>query len=570
MGARAVPLPTSHPVTPTRPSHRLALAGVIVVAAAIAATLAHRAVTLAPLNVDEEMTRFVAGHSFASIFDIVSNKRGGGPFHFWLVHVTLQHVHGLLGLRGLSIFFFLAALPATALIARELAGPWAAFGAVLLLATSPLGMSYASFGRPHTMLLAWLLWSTVLALRATRLGGRLRFAIAGAALGSAIFVHPTAPLYALSAGLAAVIASRLPWRQLIRDGWIGAVTCGLAFVPYEIKTAHVLGDRYGIGPGGQQGRTFSRLPVWHDALTTIAPGRHAFLNVFTIGAAIGFAALLARRPRPALALGVVIAAPVAFFTWVPADGLAAIFFDRYMLPALPAFLTLVAAGIAALTANHGRLRPITFAVLLAGVAYIGLHIVTTRQGQLRDLQLSRVAAALAEDPAHSVVFTPAGSTQIGAYPGQFSYGRPADLVGRYAELAHPELTLVDDESCEPVVAWLTQQPSATHGVWLFYAVRDDEVKRADKLLRSFPEVTVSTPAHRYFLLRSNETLPPRSLLALGVSLRTAWLKAVPMNPRAQLQIDADLTSLSDPNACVATGPLGDPGISPNYPLTNDS
>jgi hypothetical protein len=107
-------------------------------------------------------------------------------------------------------------------------------------------------------------------------------------------------------------------------------------------------------------------------------------------------------------------------------------------------------------------------------------------------------------------------------------------------------------------------------VWLFYAVRDDELARAQTALAAFPEVTMTFPAHRYFLLRSKATLDPRSLLSLGVALRKAWLGAVPMNPRAQLLIDADTTALHDPNACVETGPLGDPGISPNYPLTNDS
>ncbi len=548
----------------------LVLPAAVALATAAAAILSHRAITWAPLNVDEEMTRFVAGHSFSSILDIVSNKRGGGPLHFWLVHVTLSTFHGLIGLRGPSLAFFVLALPAAALVARELADEWAAVGAVILLATSPLGMSYASFGRPHTMLLAWLLWSTVLALRAVRLGGRVRFGIAGAALGTSIFVHPTAPLYALSAGLAAVIVSPLPWRTLLRDGWVGVVTCFVGFVPYEIKTAHVLGERYGISAGAQHGRTFTRLPVWHDALATIAPGRHAFLNVFTIGAALGMLSLLGKRRRSAVAMGIIIAAPVAFFTWVPANGLAAIFFDRYMLPALPAFLTLVAAGVAALTAHLGRLRPLVFALVISGVAYVGIHIVTVRQGQLHDLRLPAVASAIAEDATHSVVFSAAGSTQIGAYPGQFSYGRPADLIGRYVQLSHPEITLVDDESCQPVVSWLTLQPEAAHGVWVFYAVRDDELARAQTALAQFPEVTVTVPAHRYFLLRSKDQLAPRALLALGITLRQAWLKAVPMNPRAQLLIDADTTALHDPNACVATGPLGDPGISPNYPLTNDS
>ena len=65
----------------------------------LAALLAVRAVWRAPLNVDEELTRRIATEPFGSIFHIVSTERGGGPLHFWLVHLTLQWPGGLAGLR---------------------------------------------------------------------------------------------------------------------------------------------------------------------------------------------------------------------------------------------------------------------------------------------------------------------------------------------------------------------------------------------------------------------------------------------------------------------------------------
>src|SRR5437867_3169707 len=96
---------------------RLALPAATLAGIGLAAGLAIRALWRAPLNVDEELTRRVATGPFGSIFDIVSSKRGGGPVHFWLEHLTLQWPSGLPGLRGPSMLFFALTLPAIALIA---------------------------------------------------------------------------------------------------------------------------------------------------------------------------------------------------------------------------------------------------------------------------------------------------------------------------------------------------------------------------------------------------------------------------------------------------------------------
>src|SRR5262249_54711122 len=158
------------------------------VAVVVATLLSIRAVWWAPLNVDEELTRRIATEPFGSIFHIVSTERGGGPLHFWLIHLTLQWPRGLRRPPVPSIAFFAAALPAVALIALELADAVVASAAVLLTATAPLAISYSTFARPHMMLLAWVTWGTALGLRAARRGGRLDWIVAGAVLGSSVFV----------------------------------------------------------------------------------------------------------------------------------------------------------------------------------------------------------------------------------------------------------------------------------------------------------------------------------------------------------------------------------------------
>ena len=70
-----------------------------------------------------------------------------------------------------------------------------------------------------------------------------------------------------------------------------------------------------------------------------------------------------RRFRVAAVLALTVVMPVLFFTYVPANGLSALFFDRYMLPALPAFLILVAVAIATVSNWAGRARLLVFGIL---------------------------------------------------------------------------------------------------------------------------------------------------------------------------------------------------------------
>jgi hypothetical protein len=546
-------------------AEKAGLAAATGLALVIGAALGARAVYWAPLNVDEELTRRVATEPFGSIFHIVSSERGGGPFHFWLMHFTLEWPKGLVGLRVPSMIFFAASLPAVALIGLELAGATAAAAAVLLTATAPLAISYSTFGRPHTLLLFWIEWGTVFALRAARHGGRLRWILAGAVLGSSVFVHPTAPLYASTAGLAALVYAPRRLRALIRDAWPGAVAFVVTLVPYYLKTLHVLSDRYSIGNGAKQGRTFTGNPVWVDALHAVAPGQHE-LNWYSVFALVGFAVLLVtRRFRVAGVLALTVLLPVVFFTYVPANGLSAIFFDRYMLPALPAFLILVAVAIATVSQWAGRARLLVFTILVVGLAAFDARIVLARQHDLTHLDLNQVTAAVRADSAGSILFGTTGSQDPTGYLGAFNFGRPPNLLDEYLKLRISSLPLVNDDTCVPVVSLLAGPSTPEHGIWIFYAWRTDEEAAAGAAFAVASGVTVEQPAPHYFLVRSRKALPPRELVALGLTLRREWQRAIPGNPRVSDLVNADAQALNDPAKCQPRGFLDDPDISPNWP-----
>ena len=109
--------------------------------------------------------------------------------------------------------------------------------------------------------------------QASERGDRRLWIAAGAVLGLSVFVHPTAPLYAGTALIAALLFAPRDPRSVLREAWPGLAAFALTFGPYYVRTLHVLGDRYGVSSGAASGRTFSGRPVWEDARRFIAPGR---------------------------------------------------------------------------------------------------------------------------------------------------------------------------------------------------------------------------------------------------------------------------------------------------------
>ena len=334
----------------------------------------------------------------------------------------------------------------------------------------------------------------------------------------------------------------------------------MTFVPYYLRTLHVLGDRYGVTSGAARGRTFSGQPVWEDARHFVAPGAQN-VNYFTVLAAIGIVALLVqRRPRVVVFCVLTVAVPVVFFSVVPASGDSALFFDRYMIPAIPAFLVLVLAGIVTLARLAGPLRLVVVAVLVAWLLAVELHYDLRHRDHTRAIGVEAIADAAAQQPAGSVLFGSTGTS--GALFSSFDYGHPANVLDRYVALSVGSLQLVDDDSCERALSYVQGPAAPRYGVWLFYAASQDEERAAATALARTGAVIVR-PAPGTFLLRSPAKLPPVALIRLGRRYRLAWRGAVPSNKRVNELLIADRELLR--GTCIPYGDLGDPDISPHWP-----
>jgi hypothetical protein len=234
-----------------------------------------------------------------------------------------------------------------------------------------------------------------------------------------------------------------------------------------------------------------------------------------------------------------------------------------MIPATPAFLTLVVAGCLAVASWAGGLRLVVAAVLVAGLLGIELRYVDHRRDDQRGIHLDAVTQAVRHEPRDAVLFGSTGTS--GAFFSSFDYGHPANLLDHYVALRVRSLEYVDDDSCQRAVGFLQGSARPRPAVWLFYAAAPDEVRGAATALAGVPGARVQEVAGGYFVARTRQRLRPRELIALGERLRFAWRRAVPLNKRVNELLQADRQLLHRPPVCTPYGDLGDPGISPHWP-----
>ena len=225
-----------------------------------------------------------------------------------------------------------------------------------------------------------------------------------------------------------------------------------------------------------------------------------------------------------------------------------------MIPATPAFLVLVCAGIFAIASWAGSLRLLVAVVLVAGLAAVEVRYDLGHRRATHRIGVDTVVAAVQHEPPGTVLFGSTGTS--GANFSAFDYGHPANLLDHLVALQVPSLRLVDDETCEHLRPFLlgTQR---RYGLWLFYAASADEVAAAEDALGTAPI------RGGYFAVRSRTPLAPRALVREGLRLRLTWKQAVPFNRRVDELVLADRSALA--GTCVPYGDLGDPGISPHWP-----
>ncbi|HEU5033524.1 MAG TPA: glycosyltransferase family 39 protein [Mycobacteriales bacterium] len=377
-----------------------AVAGVLVVSIAL------RFLSRPPLWLDEAQTVEIARRSLPHLVAALRHD-GAPPLYYLLLHGWMS-VAGTstFAIRALSGIFAVASLPVMWFVARRFRPPGSAspWPAVLLLATCPFAVRYATEARMYALVLLLVLLGLFLFERAWSTGSRWAMAAAAVVTGALLLTQYWAMFLIAVVGLGAVgcllRGDRRGWRVVVPL----AVGC-LAFVPwlptFAYQSAHT-GAPWGAPPGLETPLLTLRdwsggwlsgplLGVAYYLLIAVALAGHPTFD----GSGITF-----RRPlrRPALLL-IGLAVATLYVGVVASVVASSAYASRYSTIVLAPALLVVAFGLAVLP---GRARTVALCVVcalgLAGSAWLPAKLRT---------QAGQVAALLqAAGPHDLVVFCP--------------------------------------------------------------------------------------------------------------------------------------------------------------------
>ena len=389
------------------------------------------------------------------------------------------------------------------------------------------------------------------AARRRQRASRRLWVAAGAALGLSVFVHPTAPLYALTAFAAAASSRRYRprSRRVARRGRASSrcssrscrttcARCTCSATATASAPAKAAGARSPAGRCGRTRCTSSRRARTTSTTSPCSPlvGRRR-------------AARAQGAPRRSRSACVTVAAPV--------DLLLGRAGERRLRALLRPLHDPGDAGVPrarrrglprdrALGRRAARL--LVLAILVAGLL---AHRAALRRPPARDSTRSastRVAHAVAHEPHGTVLFGSTGTSGalllvVRLRPPR-EPARPLLVALRVAVAPRRRRRLVCARAAVPAPA---PQTPALRRVGLLRRVGRRSRRRRAALARCHgvpvgrcrPRTSSSARARRS---------PPRALIRLGQSLRLAWRRAVPLNRRVNELLQADRQLLRRPPA----------------------
>ena len=371
----------------------------------LAAAVVLRFLALSPMWIDEAQTVDIAHRSWSGVLSALRHD-GSPPLYYLVLHAWMKVFGtGTFAVRALSGLFSIAALPLLWRVARQLgASRRNAWVAVLLLATNPFAIRYATETRMYSLVvLLWLL--AFLAFRQVWLRGGLLW-IAAAALTTAalLLTHYWALFLAAVVGLTALVLVRRQRGPALRV-LAALLVGGLGMLPWLSSFLFQLrhtGAPWGsppsvatafLTPTGWAGEG----PVGSDDLLAFA--YYLLLLFALLGTATATGVLIGGRPRRAASWVIGLGFATMLLGCVVDLALGAAYASRYSAVALVPFVLAAAAGFSALPARWW----------LPGVAVVNalaLVVSAALPAKTRS-QSDEVATALrAAAPQDLVVFCP--------------------------------------------------------------------------------------------------------------------------------------------------------------------
>jgi mannosyltransferase len=378
----------------------------VVAAAALAvlAGVALRFIAPSALWLDEAQSVAIARSDLGGLFDAL-RQDGAPPLYYLLLHVwTSVFGTGAVAVRALSGLFGVLALVVAWLLGRRLGGPRVGTALTLLLASSPFAVRYASETRMYSLVVLLVLLGAAAVSWAVRRPGPWPVIAVGVSGAALLLTHYWAAYLLVVVGLLSLAGLRRH-RAAAGRVLIGLALSAVLFLPWvptlRWQLAHTGTPWAGAGGlasitaalGGWQGGGQVAAVLLGNALVVLAVLALVAVRDGDV-VRLGISRSPARWALLALSLGtLVVAGLVSLLT-------SSAVVARYTSVALPAFLALVALGVAGLPGRRTRAAVLALCVL-AGLGLSAVHVGASRT------QAAEVATALRSASAgDTVVFCP--------------------------------------------------------------------------------------------------------------------------------------------------------------------
>jgi len=284
-----------------------------------------------------------------------------GPLHEVLLHFwVLMAGTSEAGLRSLSALFAVASIPLFYVLARRLIAPRAAMVATVLFAVSPFTIFFAQEARQYALLMLLTIGAMLAFERGVRTRGRgawVALALLNAAL---LYTHSYAVFVLLVQAVGLIIFRRNGGRSAVRQ-WLGSLIVSVALFGPRIPAVIWAASYAGLGrhalPLLKVPFTFLVFSVGYNAVPMNAETRLDYLSAvldawpFLAAVLVGFGLALILGWRigertPSGRLLLLWCFLPALIVFVLARFIPAIAAERYFVITFPAFVMLIALGIA--------------------------------------------------------------------------------------------------------------------------------------------------------------------------------------------------------------------------------
>jgi mannosyltransferase len=415
---------------PSSPAPTLALAAVALV---VVGGVVLRFWTGSTLWFDEAQSVAVARLPVGDLLEALAHD-GHPPVYYLLLHGWMAAFgESDAAVRALSGILAVAALPLAWALGRQLAGPRAALAALVVMASSPFAVRYATEARMYSLVMVLVLTGALLLRPAVARGGAVR--LGGLALVSGLLVLTHYWGFYLVLATAAVLGFMAWWagpRRRGRLAAVGALAGGqllfLPWLPTFLEQAATTGTPWGIPWRPAELATTSLIDFGGGPF-----GEAHLLGAVTaglVGLALVGRAIDGRRieldllTRPEVRAEVAVIVLTLGLATVGSFATASATATRYLSVVFPLHAVLAGVGVAVFAS--GRLR----AVVLAAV--VGLSAVGVAYNvDLNRTQGDEIAAAI-DAQGHD-------ADVVAFCPDQLGPATMRHLDGRYDAVTFPDL-----------------------------------------------------------------------------------------------------------------------------------